>query len=298
MADYGVNINLRVKGQSGLDRLKAKVNELTASIDKIRGVDIMNPRNTGGAGGKGARNELKKYRQDMDDLVKAVNKSQGAFGKTANQQIAAADALQEYSNNLILGTKAQKAAAAAAAKQIKNIDLETSAIMENTKMKQKNIDLSNRMGGGFGNQFRGGMNPRGNRAALTSGAISGAFPLLFGQGLLGGAAGFAGGFLGTKAGGQMGGFAGGLVATAVLQQLTTAKVKLEELGKAVTFFSFDVSAATKALGLAGTPQAEYIKLIEKSQGKQAAFNLVMQDMEQLVGEDGVKALQDFAEGTR
>ena len=48
MAEYGVNINLRVKGQSGLDRLKAKVNELTASIDNIRGIDIMNPRNTGG----------------------------------------------------------------------------------------------------------------------------------------------------------------------------------------------------------------------------------------------------------
>ena len=298
MADYGVNINLRVKGQSGLDRLKAKVNELTASIDKIRGVDIMNPRNTGGAAGKDARKTIKQYRLDMQDLVKSVNKAQGAFGKTANQQIAAADALQEYSNNLILGTKAQKAAAAAAAKQIKNIDLETSAIMENTKMKQKNIDLSNRMGGGFGNQFRGGMNPRGNRAALTSGLISGAFPLLFGQGPIGGAAGFAGGFAGTKIAGQMGGFAGGLVATAVLQQLTTAKEKLEELGKAVSFFSFDVGAATTALGLAGTPQAEYIALIEKSQGKQAAFNLVMEDMEKLVGEDGVKALQDFAEGTR
>jgi len=70
------------------------------------------------------------------------------------------------------------------------------------------------------------------------------------------------------------------------------------LGKAVSFFSFDVGAATNALGLAGTPQAEYIALIEKTQGKQAAFNLVMEDMEQLVGEDGVKALQDFAEGTR
>ena len=134
--------------------------------------------------------------------------------------------------------------------------------------------------------------------ALQSGLVSGAFPLLFGQGLLGGAAGFAGGFAGTKIGGQMGGFAGGLVATAVLQQLTTAKEKLEELGKAVTFFSFNVDAATNALGLAGTPQAEYIKLIEKSQGKQAAFNLVMEDMEKLVGEDGVEALRKFAEGTR
>ena len=77
------------------------------------------------------------------------------------------------------------------------------------------------MGGGGRNQFRGGINPKGNKAAFTSAAISGAFPLLFGQGLLGGAFGFAGGFAGTKIGGQMGGFAGGLVATAVLQQLTT-----------------------------------------------------------------------------
>ena len=297
MADYGVNINLRVKGQSGLDRLQAKVKQLSASIDKMRGIDIMNPRNTGGAGGKGGRNEIRKYRQDMEALVKSVNNSKSVFGKTANQQIAAADALQEYANQLIIGTKAHKAATSATEKQIRAIDAESTAIAKNNEMRRKNKDLANRMGGGL-NQFRGGMNPKGNKAALTSGLISGAFPLLFGQGPIGGAAGFAGGFAGTKIAGQMGGFAGGLVATAVLQQLTTAKEKLEELGKAVTFFSFDVSAATKALGLAGTPQAEYIKLIEKSQGKQAAFNLVMQDMEQLVGEDGVKALQDFAEGTR
>ena len=298
MADYGVNINLRVKGQSGLDRLKAKVKELSASIDKIRGIDIMNPRNVGGAAGKNARKTIKQYRQDMEDLVKTVNKSGKVFGKTRNQQFAAIDALQEYSNSLKIGSKKQLAAVAATQKLTSQTNLETTAILENNKARKQNIDLANRMGGGLGNQFRGGMNPKGNKAALTSGLISGAFPLLFGQGPIGGAAGFAGGFAGTKIAGQMGGFAGGLVATAVLQQLTTAKEKLEELGKAVTFFSFDVGAATKALGLAGTPQAEYIKLIEKSQGKQAAFNLVMQDMEQLVGEDGVKALQDFAEGTR
>ena len=298
MADYGVNINLRVKGQSGLDRLKAKVNELTASIDKIRGIDIMNPRNTGGAAGKDARKTIKEYRQDMEKLVKTVNTSGKVFGKTRDQQFAAIDALQAYSNSLTIGSKKQLAAVAATQKLTRQTDLETTSILENNKARKQNIDLANRMGGGLGNQFRGGMNPRGNRAALTSGLISGAFPLLFGQGLLGGAAGFAGGFAGTKIAGQMGGFAGGLVATAVLQQLTTAKEKLEELGKAVTFFSFNVDAVTKALGLAGTPQAEYIKLVEKTEGKQAAFNLAMQDMEQLVGEDGVKALQDFAEGTR
>ena len=298
MAEYGVNINLRVKGQTGLDRLKTKVNELTASIDKIRGIDIMNPRNTGGKGGKSDRKTIKQYRQDMEELVKTVNKSKGAFGKTANQQMAAAEALQEYANSLNLGTKAQKAAASAAAKQIKNIDLETTAIIENTKAKKNNNDLANKINQGQGNNQFPMQNPKGFQAALTSGAISGAFPLLFGQGILGGAAGFAGGFAGTKIGGKMGGFAGGLVATAVLQQLTTAKEKLEELGKAATFFSFNVEAVGNAVGLAGTPTLEYLKLVEKTEGKQAAFNLSMQRMEELVGEDGVKALRAFADQTQ
>jgi len=299
VADYGVNINLRVKGQSGLDRLKAKVNELTASIDKIRGIDIMNPRNTGGAAGKDARKTIKQYRQDMESLVKSVKNAKGAFGKTANEQLAAAEALQEYANSLKIGTKAQKAASSAAAKQVKNIELETTAIIENTKAKKNNNDLANKINKDQNNNnFKGGINPKGNQAALTSGLISGAFPLLFGQGPLGAAAGFAGGFAGTKIGGQMGGFAGGLVATGVLQQLTTAKEKIEELGKALSFFSFDVSAVSNALGLVGTPAAEYLELIEKTEGKQAAFNESMKRMEELVGEDGVKALQNFAESTR
>ena len=298
MADYGVNINLRVKGQSGLDRLNAKVKELTKSVDSIRFVDIMNPRNTGGAGGKGGRKTIKQYRQDMEALVKTVNKSKGAFGKTANQQMAAADALQEYANNLKLGTKAQKAAATAAAKQIKNIDLETTAILENTKMKKKNIDLQNRMGGGFGRGGFGGENPKGNKAALTSGLISGAFPLLFGQGIAGGAAGFAGGFIGTKAAGKMGGFAGGLVATAVLQQITTFFEGINTLAGAFNELNPNIEQATVALGLNGTAEAERIKLIEKSQGKMVALALATERMNQAIGERGVRNLKEFSEATR
>ncbi len=296
--EYGVNINLRVKGQSGLDRLNAKVKEITKSIDNIRGIDIMNPRNTGGAAGKGARKTIKQYRQDMEELVKTVNKSRGAFGKTANQQMAAADALQEYANNLKLGTKAQKAAATAAAKQIKNIDLETTAIMENTKMKKKNIDLSNKIGGGFGKGGFGGENPKGNKAAFTSAAISGAFPLLFGQGIAGGVAGFAGGFAGTKFGGKMGGFAGGLVATAVLQQITTFFDGINTLAGAFSDLNPNIEQATVALGLNGTAEAERIKLIEKSQGKMVALALVTERMNEAIGANGVKNLKEFSEATR
>jgi len=298
VADYGVNINLRVKGQSGLDRLNAKVNQLTKSIDNIRGVDIMNPRNTGGAAGKDARKTIKEYRQDMEKLVKTVNTSGKVFGKTRDQQFAAIDALQAYSNSLTIGSKKQLAAVAATQKLTRQTDLETTSILENNKARKQNIDLSNRMGGGGGNQFRGGINPKGNKAAFTSAAISGAFPLLFGQGLLGGAFGFAGGFAGTKIGGQMGGFAGGLVATAVLQQLTTFFEGINTLAGAFNELNPNIEQATVALGLNGTAEAERIKLIEKSQGKMVALALVTERMNQAIGEGGVKNLKEFSEATR
>ena len=57
---------------------------------------------------------------------------------------------------------------------------------------------------------------------LQAGLISGAFPLLFGQGPLEVLLLVLLVVLQELRGGQMGGFAGGLVATGILQQLTTA----------------------------------------------------------------------------
>ena len=301
MADYGVNINLRVKGQSGLDRLNTKVKELTKSVDNIRQIDIMNPRNTGGAGGKGARNDLRKYRQDMEDLVKVVNKSKGVFGKTRNQQLAAIDALQEYSNSLTIGSKRQRAAVAATLRLTRQTDLDTVAILENTKARKQNIAITRRLGGGGGGRGRNPFpmgNPKGAGAALSSGLISGAFPLLFGQGLVGGAAGFAGGFGGTLVGGKMGGFAGGLVATAVLQQITTLAQNMTELGKAFDELNPNVQAVTSALGLAGSVEEKRLLLIEKTHGAHVALNMVTEQMNQAIGEQGVKNLTEFAEASR
>ena len=292
MADYGVNINLRVKGQSGLDRLNAKVKQLTKSVDDIRQIDIINPRNTGGAGGKDARNELKKYRQDMDDVVKSVNKAKGAFGETANQQMAVSDSLEEYTNNLKIGTKRHKEALAATNKQNAAIGRETISINKNTDAQIKNNNAQAQ-----GNKLDK-FNNRSNKAALTSGAISGAFPLLFGQGPLGGAFGFAGGFAGTKIGGQMGGFAGGLVATAVLQQLTTAIKGLNDLGKALDPKTLNIDAVSKSFGLLGTDTERYLKLIEQTEGKQAAYNAAVKETTKLIGQDGVEALQAFADSSQ
>ncbi len=286
--EYGVNIKFRAIGLSQLDKAKAKAKELETSVSKIRSLDLGKAiRGKVGDQIAEATGQIKRYAQQ-------INKTGKVIGKTQLQQEAALEAFENLRKQVKVGGRDYDILTEAIKNQNLAIAKQNELNIKSNQIRKKQALFPGMNQGFLGNLRQGVM----GGGALQSGLVSGAFPLLFGQGPLGGAAGFAGGFLGTKMGGQMGGFAGGLVATAVLQQLTTAKEKLEELGKAVSFFSFDVGAATDALGLAGTPQAEYIKLIERSQGKQAAFNLVMQDMEQLVGEDGVKALQDFAEGTR
>ena len=286
--EYGVNIKFRAIGLSQLDKAKAKAKELETSVSKIRSLDLGKAiRGPVGDQIAEATGQIKRYAQQ-------INKTGKVIGKTQLQQEAALEAFENLRKQVKVGGRDYDILTEAIKNQNLAIAKQNELNIKSNQIRKKQAMFPGMNQGFLGNLRQGVM----GGGALQSGLVSGAFPLLFGQGPLGGAAGFAGGFLGTKMGGQMGGFAGGLVATAVLQQLTTAKDKIEELGKAVSFFSFDVGAATDALGLAGTPQAEYIKLIERSQGKQAAFNLVMQDMEQLVGEDGVKALQDFAEGTR
>jgi len=286
--EYGVNIKFRTIGLTQLDKAKAKAKELENSVSKIRSLDLGKAiRGKVGDQVAEATGQIKRYAQQ-------VNKTGKVIGKTQLQQEAAIEAFENLRKQVKVGGRDYNILTEAIKNQNIAIAKQNELNIKGNEIRKKQALFPGMNQGFLGNLRKGAL----SGGALQSGLVSGAFPLLFGQGLLGGAAGFAGGFAGTKIGGQMGGFAGGLVATAVLQQLTTAKEKLEELGKAVSFFSFDVGAATNALGLAGTPQAEYIALIEKTQGKQAAFNLVMEDMEQLVGEDGVKALQDFAEGTR
>jgi len=131
--------------------------------------------------------------------------------------------------------------------------------------------------------------------ALQSALISGAFPLLFGQGPLGGAAGFAGGYLGTKMGGQMGGFAGGLVATAALQSIQNAVSAITKLGQALNPFTADIGKLSQALGIAGTAEGARLKAIEALSGKQAALTEATRLMNQQLGAAATQTLKVFGE---
>lgn len=130
-----------------------------------------------------------------------------------------------------------------------------------------------------------------------SALISGGFPLLFGQGPGVALAGGLGGALGERVS-KGGGFAGGIAATAAISLIQQATSAVVVLGQAMGPFAEDASAVAAATGNTNTVRGRQLQLIEKLQGKQAAFNAAMEDMENVVGKRGVKALQQFGSDTQ
>ena len=168
------------------------------------------------------------------------------------------------------------------------------------------LDRSARMGGPSSklNYQRGKLLPGpvgagGNRptGVWQSAAISGAFPLLFGQGPVTAAAGALGGGLGARFGGQMGGFAGGLVATSAASTVTEFIGSVQNLGKALNGNTKDVQALSASLGITGTEFEKNLKTLEKLGGEEAAFEAARNKMINLVGQKGVDALTRFGKGT-
>ncbi len=283
------DIEINVKG------LK-KVQELSKQLDKVSGkVDSLNKR--GGSANKNNKSEKESASLQEKKRASMVRvRSIGDQIQRAKEAGLKTDKASRALNRAALANsqgkfKVAKASTDAALLELKALQAQTKEL---TQQKILRAAQGGGFGGGRGGVGRGG----GGDGALQSGLVSGAFPLLFGQGPLGAATGFAGGFIGTKMGGQMGGFAGGLVATAALQQITTAVSAISELGKALGKFAQDTQAVQTALGLQGTAEGERIRLIEETQGKTAAFNAAMQVMSGQIGEKGVQALKKFGESTQ
>ena len=175
--------------------------------------------------------------------------------------------------------------------QKRNI-LKVETDIANQLQRQKTLRGKRGVGGatGTGGSRTGG----GGSGALQSGLISGAFPLLFGQGLIGGATGFAGGFVGTKLGGQMGGFAGGLVATAALQQITTFTQEIAKLGNALSRPTENIGTLVEKLGLANDPTGRLALRLEKLGLTSSASALLMEEFTRQTGKSP-DILKDAAE---
>ena len=135
------------------------------------------------------------------------------------------------------------------------------------------------------------------RDTLSSAAIGGAFPLLFGQGAGASAGGALGGFAGGILGGQAG-FALSLVGTQIGSIFDNLVNGAAELGRAIGPFTRDTQAVTTALGLQGSAQEAQLQRIERTQGKTAAFNASMTLMGNRIDQEGITKIKNFGETTR
>ncbi len=190
----------------------------------------------------------------------------------------------------------------------KNIAL---ALRELEILKQQTIEVGKQAKARGGNTFKfpmGASSPlnfgpggqllpgpvKGRGFDFQSALISGGFPLLFGQGPVVGAAGALGGGIGGMFG-QMGGFAGGIAATTIAQTLQTFTTETAKLGSALNDATKDITAVSEALGITGTKFEKNLKALEALGDEEAAFEAARQKMIDLVGKDGVEAMQRFGE---
>ena len=134
--------------------------------------------------------------------------------------------------------------------------------------------------------------------ALQSAAISGAFPLLFGQGPLAAAGGAVGGGLGGAFGGQMGGFAGGLIGTAVVSGITSFANSITELGKSIETLDGQFNLLTQK-SLFSTKEAENrAKVLQALGEREKLATLLSKELTNVLGQDGAEKLRRAAEASK
>jgi hypothetical protein len=134
-----------------------------------------------------------------------------------------------------------------------------------------------------------GQRKRG-RQRFTDIATGAGFPLLFGGGPL---QALAGGL-----GGAAAGLGGSIIASAAVAQFEQFVQGIAEAGQALDAFSGDVGKIAEMTGTAGNESIKYAKALEDLGFKQSALQIATQQAAQVIGTQGVGALQLFAEDTK
>ena len=266
-SNYDVNIKLDVR------KINQQITNLERRISKLNAL---------AQGKKGDSKTLLKNERDKAALLLKQERTQ----KRVNKELEKTNRLKKEELNLTKRTTTRGGTGTSDRQRQRNFDIARGKFAGSGPNVYGPQPRPPRFGGG------------GGSGVLSGALISGAFPLLFGQGPLGAAAGFTGGLIGGKLGGQTGGFAGGLVATAALTQIQQLFDSTSKLGQAFNRLTPDVEGLTKALGANGTERERQIQLIKKTEGTQAALAAVTEQMNKAIGADAVKGLKDFGEVSR
>ena len=181
---------------------------------------------------------------------------------------------------------------------IGRLNSETQAINSLNKALERNVQLQGKVSAARNRQAvgtAGATSRAGNRGAAASqgrgigpALVGGAFPLLFG----GGPGAVVGGFLG-----ELAGPLGGVVGSAVGMQFDALAQKAVDLSKALDPLTADFDTLVQRLGAVNTPLESIIKSYEELEEEQKALEVSTRLLADLVGNDGVKALEEFGKGT-
>jgi len=285
------DIEVNVKG------LK-KVQELSKLLDKVSGkVNQLNQ----GAGSAAKNNKLEKESLKLQENKQASMVRVRSIGdqiqKAKEAGLKTDKATRSINKAALANDKGKLVLAKAHMKSAMN-ELETERATTQEMRSQlrfsKLLRATRSRGGGGGFMPTGGTGGAGG-GAFTSALISGAFPLLFGQGPIAAAGGFAGGFIGDSLGGKMGGFAGGLVGTSIATGIQSLITNIEQFGGALDPVRGNVSQAVQSLGFLSSARAKEIQIIEQTIGKQAALNAARQELINVVG---VQQTRDLIQASR
>ena len=280
------DIEVNVKG------LK-KVQELSKLLDKVSGK--VNQLNQGGRSNKLDKESLKLQEDKRASMVRVRNV--GDKIAVAKERGFKVDKASRALNRAALSNSQGKFKLARAQANAANNLLKTEIAI--TKEDAKQLRFEKLLASIRGSGARGGARPPrggggGFGGALSSAAVSGAFPLLFGQGPAAALGGFGGGLVGS-AFGPMGGFAGGLVGTTIV---STFQEQVLGLADALDPLNADIDAAIEKVGGLSSARKQEIKIIEQFRGKQAALEEITKDLTKVVGEDGVEAFKELREAAK
>ena len=298
-SNYSVNIKLNTTAaKNDLQKLEARINKLRKNLNSPLKIDTrVSKINKEVAKSKEAQRvsmidtrKIGDQVRKLEDKGLKVDKARAAIKRAAK-----ADAQGQF--------KLAEANRKTAIEELKVQENITKNIAERNKLLSAGKFAGGKNFGQIGGSIGPALPPGAGGAAggggrgfdIQSALISGGFPLLFGQGPFVGAAGALGGGIGGMFG-QMGGFAGGIAATTVATTIQAFTVETGKLGAALNDATKDVEAVSGALGITGTEFEKNLKTLQKLGGEEAAFEAARQQMINLVGQEGVTALQNFGKG--
>ena len=299
-SNYSVNIKLDTKAaRNELQTLEKRINNLRRNLNQPLKIDTRISK---------IQEKIAKSKDAQKASMIETRRLGDQVQKLADKGLKVDKARAAIKKAAALDSKNQLKAAASQRKIAEN-ELKTQTAITEQVAKRSQLIASGKFAGGrnFG-QIGGSIGPAlppgaggggGGRSGVLSGAlISGAFPLLFGQGPLAAAGGFGGGLLGGRLGGQMGGFAGGLIGTAVITGLQSFVNSVTELGKSIETLDGQFNLLTQK-SLFSTKEAENrAKVLQALGEREKLATLLSQELTTVLGQDGAEKLKRAAEASK